>query len=190
MTALAAVFVSSLVFGGEAQYQDIRYMLDETHLTAEVIQNPKMSGELVLPAEIKVGQNTYRVTSIGDKAFKGSKGLTSIVLPKTIERVWRSAFEGTGIMTNKANWKNGYLMIDSVLIATDKSIKPRFVVPAGTRVIAAGAFMGNKTVERVDLPKSVTRIDHETFKDCKNLRKWISRITSPPSARKPSPDAE
>ena len=147
------LLVSVLCVNAEdAQYQDIFYSVDDNHLTAEVVSNPKASGDILIPETIVVGQNTYTVIAIGDKAFKGCKNLTSIVLPKTIERVYRSAFDGTGIMTNKANWVEGVLWIDSILIATDKTIKPRYVVPEGTRLIAAGAFQGNKTIQRVELP--------------------------------------
>ena len=164
----------------DAQYQDVFYAVDDNHLTAEVSANPKASGELFIPETIIVGQNTYTVTAVGDKAFKGCKNLTAVVLPKTIERVYRSAFDGTGIFLNKANWADGCLWIDSILIATDKTIKPRFVVPEGTRLIAAGAFQGNKSLQRVELPSCISRIDHETFRDCKNLQKVVipSTITS------------
>ena len=129
---LTLLVVASGSNAQNAQYQDIHYTVDDNHMTAEVTLNPKASGEIFLPETIQLGQNKYTVVAIGDKAFKGCKNLTAIVLPKTLERVYRSAFEGTGIMTNKANWVEGCLWIDSVLIATDKTIKPRFVVPEGT----------------------------------------------------------
>ena len=158
-------------------YQDLRYSLDENHLTAEVALNQRATGELLIPETISVGQNQYIVVAIGENAFKGCKNLSAIVLPKTIERVYRSAFDGTGIMLNKANWREGCLWIDSILIATDKTIKPRFVVPEGTRLIAAGAFQGNKTIVRIELPGCISRIDHETFRDCKNLQKIVIPAT-------------
>ena len=77
----------SPVFAQDAQYQDIHYTLDDIRLTAEVASNPKVSGELFIPETITVGQNTYTVTAIGDKAFKGCKALTAVVLPKTLERL-------------------------------------------------------------------------------------------------------
>ena len=126
----------------EAMYQDVRYLLDDNYLTAEVGLNPSASGELIIPEQITVGQQTYTVTAIADRAFKGCKNLRTIVLPRTLERVYRSAFDGTGIMLNRDNWTDGCLWIDSMLIATDKTIKPRMVIPEGTRLIAAGAFQG------------------------------------------------
>ena len=158
---LAAVCVKAQT----ALYQDVHYTIDENRLTAEVALNPKASGELFIPETIVAGQHRYTVVAIGDNAFKGCKTLTAVVLPKTLQRVYRSAFEGTGIYLNKANWVDGCLWIDSILIATDKTIKPRFVVPASARLIAAGAFRGNKTLQRVELPATIVRIDHETFRD-------------------------
>ena len=120
----------SCLMAGEAQYQDINYTFDENHMTAEVALNPRATGEIFIPEQIQVGQNSYTVVGISDKAFKGCKNLTAIVLPKTLKQVYRSAFEGTGILLNKSNWTEGCLWIDSVLIATDKNIKPRFAVCA------------------------------------------------------------
>ena len=92
------VLCSLLCFGEEAYYQDVRYTLDNNYLTAEVASNPKLSGKVLIPETIVAGQNTYTVIAISDKAFKGCKKLTNIVLPKTLQRVYRSAFDGTGIM--------------------------------------------------------------------------------------------
>ena len=160
-----------------AVYQEVNYTIDPDYLTAEVTLNPQVSGELYIPDEITVGQDTYRVTTIGEKAFKGCKNLTDIVLPPTIERIYRSAFDGTGIMLDKTKWTDGALYIDSCLIATDKTIKGKFIIPEGTRLIAAGAFQGNKTLTRMEFPASVKRIDHETFRDCKNLTRAIIPLT-------------
>ena len=97
MMLLAAVCTISTVAANNAQYQDVNYSLDEFTLTAEVIATPKASGELFLPEQIIVGQHTYTVIAIGDKAFRGCKTLTAIVLPPTLQRVYRSAFDGTGV---------------------------------------------------------------------------------------------
>ena len=96
-----AVLIANVANAVDAQYQDVHYAVDEITLTAEVVANPRATGELFIPEHIVVGQDTYTVVAIGDKAFKGCKNLTAIVLPQSIERVYRSAFEGTGIMLNK-----------------------------------------------------------------------------------------
>ncbi|MBO4577947.1 MAG: hypothetical protein J5688_04490, partial [Paludibacteraceae bacterium] len=138
---------------------DLVYTLDTEHLTAEVATNAKTIGDLIIPAQIKDGEGkTYNVVSLSADAFKGCKGLTSIVLPPTIQRIYRSSLEGTAVMANRELWTDGALYIDSCLIAVDKSVsKPKFIVNEGTRVIAGGAFQGNKVVTAVVLPKSVKR---------------------------------
>ena len=149
------------------------YTLDYAHHTAEVAANPKASGDIIIPEQIKDGEGkTYTVTSLSAEAFKGCKGVTSIVLPPTIKQLYRSSLEGTGVFANRELWNDGALYIDGCLIAVDKTIsKPKFVVADDTRVIAGGAFQGNKTVTAVVLPQSVSRIDVFTFRDCKNLQK-------------------
>ena len=154
-----------------AVYNDINFILDPIKGTAEVTATPYISGDVLIPDEITVGQKTYQVVEIGENAFKGNKKLMNIVLPKGIQRIFRNAFDGTGIMQDKTKWNEGVLWIDSCLIATDKHIKPKYEVPSSTRIIACGAFEGNKTVTRVELPEGLKKIDHDTFKDCKNLTK-------------------
>ena len=166
-------------------FQEIYYTIDADKLTAEVATNAKASGALFLPKEITVNEVTYRVTSISNNAFKGCKNLTAIVLPHSIDRIYRSAFEGTGIMLNKENWRDGALYMDSCLIATDKTIDPKYAIVEGTRLIAAGAFRDNKVVTRVEIPTSITRIDHETFLGCKNLQ----RVNIPSSVQSIGEDA-
>ena len=109
LTLLSILFCVSPIHAEEATYQDLRYTLDENHLTAEVTLKPRAAGEIMIPEKIIVGQNTYTVTSIADRAFKGCKNLQTIVLPQSIERIYRSAFDGTGIMLNKENWQEGCL---------------------------------------------------------------------------------
>ena len=161
-TILLCLFLPLTLLAQEEKvcFQEIYYTIDADNLTAEVATNAKASGALYLPEEITVNEVTYRVTSIADNAFKGCKNLTAIVLPRSIKRIYRSAFEGTGILLNKENWRDGALYMDSCLIATDKTIDPKYTIVEGTLLIAAGAFRDNKVVTRVEIPASITRIDH------------------------------
>ena len=160
------------VMAEEASYEKINYTLDLDRSTAEVALNPQVYGELTIPEVIRTEKGDFRVTSIGDKAFQGAKLLYKIQLPKTIEHIYRSAFEGTGIMLDRENWADGVLILDSTyLIASDKTIKPKYEVPDYVRLVAIGAFRGNKTLTKVSWSPRVKQIDHEMFRDCKNLIK-------------------
>ena len=64
-------FHLSPLFAAPAQYQDIHYEIDPAYRTAEVSFNQRAVGDLIIPSTIVVGQETYTITAIGDKAFKG-----------------------------------------------------------------------------------------------------------------------
>ena len=48
----------------------------------------------VVPGEIKVGDTTYTVTTIGKKALAGNTDITKVKLPETITTIGKGAFQG------------------------------------------------------------------------------------------------
>ena len=52
------------------------------------------TGAVTIPATVTYNNNTYRVTSIGDEAFYGCWGLTTITIPKRVTSIGSSAFKG------------------------------------------------------------------------------------------------
>ena len=94
----------------------IYYNLNNEEMTAEVVSNPnKYSGDIVIPSEITFsgpmlptsnraatanssGEMTYRVTSIGYRAFSLCEGLTSITIPNGVTSIGSWAFSScTGL---------------------------------------------------------------------------------------------
>lgn len=56
--------------------------------------NKYYTGDLELPEEVAYYGSYYKVTAINERAFSGSRGLRSVVLPSTVNRIGRYAFEG------------------------------------------------------------------------------------------------
>ena len=50
------------------------------------------SGAVTIPATVTYSGKTYSVTSIGDSAFYGCRGLTSVVIPNSVTYIVSYAF--------------------------------------------------------------------------------------------------
>ena len=89
-----ALFASDTAVGG------IYYDFDATNLTAAVTYRGsydyeyanEYTGNVVIPATVTYGDNTYSVTSIGGAAFYDCSGLTSVTIPNSVTSIEEGAF--------------------------------------------------------------------------------------------------
>ncbi len=78
-------------------------VLDQTNKTVEVTYRDtyynSYSGIVTIPSSVNYDGNVYTVTSIGNSAFRNSKNLTDVCLPKSINYIGEYAFYGcTGLI--------------------------------------------------------------------------------------------
>ena len=55
--------------------------------------NKKTNKKITVAAAIKIDGRTYKVTEIGNNAFKGNKNLTQITVGSNVKKIGKSAFE-------------------------------------------------------------------------------------------------
>ena len=96
--------ILSVVFSTSALAYDVKIDGICYHLwgkTAEVTYGEeKYSGEVVIPSSITVEGQEYPVASIGERAFSGCKGLTSVTIPNSVTSIEYGAFDGCSGLTS------------------------------------------------------------------------------------------
>ena len=122
----------------------------------EVGPNLDASGNITIPATITNGENTYTVTSIGNRAFLWRSGLTSVDIPDGVTSIGYGAF----------CYCTGLTSVD---------------IPDGVTSIGHFAFYDCSRLTSVDIPDSVTSIGNDAFSRCFGLTSVTFTGTTPPT---------
>ena len=135
------------------------------------IDGKKVEGELIIPDT---------VTSIGNCAFRGCTGLTSVTIPDSVTSIGSSAFSDCSGLTSIyytgdiAGWCGisglGDLMSSSTtLYIGGNKVEGDLVIPDGVTSIGDYVFYGCSGLTSVVIPDSVTSIGYYAFYSCSGL---------------------
>ena len=118
------------------------------------------------------------VTSIGNAAFVDCSGLTELILPNSVTSIGDSAFEGCSGLTE-------LILPSSVTSIGDYAFYgcsglTELTLPNGVRSIGDSAFSGCSGLTELTLPNGVTSIGESAFKNCSGLSKITSLAEIPP----------
>lgn len=118
------------------------------------------------------------VETIGDDAFLNC-GLEELTLPASLQDMGlRALYNNTYLNSIEvAAGSTAYQSINGVVFSRDGSgltlcppgKKGRFIIPEGTKTIAASAFISCGGLTGVDIPEGVVSIGDEAFMDCAAL---------------------
>ena len=153
---------------GEFQVGDLMYKAseDSTGVTVCGLVN-KAATEIHIPSQIDYGHYTYDVTSIGERAFDGCSGLTSISIPNSVTSIGKRAFFQCDSLASIAI-PNGVINIGEAAFFECSSLTS-VTIPYSVTSIGARAFLYCQSMTSISIPNSVTSIGDGAFSWCRSL---------------------
>ncbi|MBQ6166046.1 MAG: leucine-rich repeat protein [Muribaculaceae bacterium] len=150
--------------------------------------NPKYDSRNNCNAIIETATNTLiggckntiipnSVASIGDNAFAGCNGLTSIVIPNSVTEIGHNAFDGctglTGIVVESGNPRyDSRNNCNAIIETADNTLIfgcKNTIIPNTVTAIGGHAFEDCTGLTSIAIPNSVTSIGYGAFQGCKGL---------------------
>ncbi len=165
---LLAVFLCGLLsYGQIIEANGINYWItDAVTKRVEVTINTDYTGDAVIPTTVTDNGVTYRVTGIGDAAFRNCTGLTSVSIPNSVESIEPLAFTACTSLAS-VNIPDSVTDIGAFAFHGCTGLNS-IVIPNSITKIKQDAF-SNSGLTSMIIPDSVTSIERLAFSDCEAL---------------------
>ena len=152
----------------ETEIDGIYYNLNSSARTAKVTYGSKeYLGAVTIPSTVSYRGYSYLVTSIGNFAFDGCSGLTSVTIPNSVTSIGGSAFWGCSSLTSIII-PNSVTRIGSNAFCCCTGIA-KFIIPNGVANIEPGTFDGCTGLADITIPNNVVSIGNYAFNGCISL---------------------
>ncbi len=116
---------------------------------------------------IKTVTIEYGITSIGESAFLGCRGMTELTLPNSVRSIGKYAFDSCTGLTNLA-LPSSVTSIGSAAFQGCSGLT-ELTLPSSVTSIGESAFQGCSGMTELTLPNSLTEIGKYAFRGCSGL---------------------
>ena len=135
-----------------------------------IVYSKNLNTILIYPAGLQGDFNIpSSVSEIGNYAFAGCSGLTSVTIPNSVTEIRDSAFDDCSSLTS-VEIPNSVAEIRSGTFGGCSGLKS-ITIPNSVTKIGENAFYGCSGLTSVTIPNSVTEIRWRAFYDCNGLTK-------------------
>lgn len=167
---------------------DIKYTLNEEDKTACLSDGTNLDGNIEIPGQIMSDGVTYKVISIGERAFERSR-IQGIILPNEVEKIQNRAFEHCEELTAVSFGENLHTIEDDAffwsgitsLKIPDKTIHVgsmafgsctrlrTAILPLEISYLGEQIFAGCTLLESITIPDNIKTIPDKSFYGCEKL---------------------
>ena len=172
--AALLIICSTVTFAKNVEIDGIAYDIDTQTKVATVIAGGNYTGDVVIPETVEYNSIIYNVTGIGDSAFIGQMGLTSIIIPNSVTSIGKEAFRNCGLTNITIG--NGITSIGNSAFSACHDLVSA-TIPNSVTKIGQNVFNDCWRLTSVMLPNDLTKIPNGMFSNCSSL----TNITIPNS---------
>lgn len=141
-----------LLFDGILYYE----IINQIEATVYCVEEDLCVGDIEIPHKIKLGEDVFTVTHIGEFAFDGCEEIRNIKIPNTITYIGEEAFE-----------------------CCEKLIE--IIIPNSVTYIGEEAFAGCVALHSLTIGSSVKKIESLAFDGCDNISVINCKSKTPPA---------
>ena len=135
---------------------------NEVEITTNDMSRSPYTGDFIIPSEVNYSGVTYKVTSIGDKAFLRCDNLPSVYIPATITNIGASAFNQCHKLTT-ITIPNSVTTIGESAFRMCWDLEGTITIPNSVKSIGSFAFDAGGKITSIIIGSGVSSIGESAF---------------------------